>query len=121
MHPSAKNDGSENVAQPLVIRLEEPEWDVSTCERLEQRLAPAIDHADVVVLEMSAVRFMDSTCLGKLVRMYRLRVTGRMFEPTRLVVASPQIRHLFALVKFDELFPIFDTLDEALLYAPSED
>lgn len=37
-----------------------------------------------VVIDMTAVQFMDSSCLRKLVHMYQERATGHGFSPARL-------------------------------------
>lgn len=100
-------------SSPLVIYLQGPEWDISVKDKLEDALAPALDHPDVV-LDLSAVTFMDSTCLGKLVHMYKERVNKHGFRPARLVIKSPNIQRLFRMVEFDKLWPMFGTLEEAL-------
>jgi anti-anti-sigma regulatory factor len=63
---------------------------------------------------MSAVTFMDATCLGKLANMQRERLGKTGFKPATVVVAYPAVRRLFKLVGFDKAWPIFGTLDEAL-------
>lgn len=99
--------------EPLIIRLREEEWDLAVCEHLEQLLVPALEHPNVII-DMSAVRFLDSSCLHKLVHMYRERVIRRGFSPARLIVTSPNVRKLFTIVNLDQVWRIFGTLDEAL-------
>jgi anti-anti-sigma factor len=99
--------------EPLIIRLREEEWDLAVCEHLEQLLVPALEHPNVII-DMTAVRFLDSSCLHKLVHMYGERVTRRGFSPARLVVTSPNVRKLFAILNLDQVWRIFGTVDEAL-------
>jgi len=106
--PRSTADG----ARPLILTLEAPEWDIDSSDALAALLAPATDCADVVV-DLSAVSYIDSTCLGKLVGM-RVKRSAKGFEPARLVVTSPRVRRLFSIVHFDKIWPIFETLDEAL-------
>jgi anti-anti-sigma factor len=96
----------------LVISLIDEEWDLTNCERLEELLVPALDHPNVVI-DMTAVQFMDSSCLHKLVHMYQERVTRGGLSPARFVIPSSNIRRLFAIVNLDQLWAIFETLDEA--------
>ena len=98
--------------RPVVITLEEPEWDIDSSEMLGARLAPAAIYP-LVIVDLSAVSYMDSTCLGKLVGMRAKRVANG-FSPAKLVISSPRVRRLFGIVHFDEIWPIFDSLDAAL-------
>jgi anti-anti-sigma factor len=108
-----------NDDRPLVIRLQEPEWDLTTCDKLEEQLTPTLDWPNVII-DMSAVKFLDSSCLRKFFKMYQERVTTRGFEPARLVVNASNIRRLLAIVGFDELWPIFETREEALAAATAD-
>jgi anti-anti-sigma factor len=94
-----------------MICLADEEWDLTNCERLEELLAPALRHSNVVI-DMTAVQFMDSSRLHKLVHMYQERVTRNGFSPARLVIPSPSIRRLFAIV-LDQIWTVFGTLDKA--------
>jgi hypothetical protein len=42
------------------------------------------------------------------------------FRPARLVLASVQLRHLFLILTFDEVWPIYATLQAALKDALAE-
>jgi anti-anti-sigma factor len=97
----------------LVIELESPEWDISLKDELELALAPALKHPRVVI-DLSAVTYMDSTCLGKLAVINQKRVLKHGFAHARLVITSPNIEKLFRTVKFDKIWPIFGSLDEAI-------
>ena len=98
---------------PLVIRLKDAEWDLSARKKLQFLLAAAADRPRVFI-DMSAVAFMDATCLGKLASMQGERFRKSGLRPATFIVAYPQVRRLFTLVGFDKVWPIFGTMDEAL-------
>ena len=106
--------------QPLVIRLKDSEWDLSARKKLQFLLAAATDRPRVFI-DMSAVTFMDATCLGKLASMQGERFRNGGLRPAALIVAYPHVRRLFTLVGFDKVWPIFGTLDEALADDPPLD
>ncbi len=54
---------------PHIIRLAEPEWDIASCDLLYRILAPALTQPDVII-DMSAVTYLDSSCLSKLIKLY---------------------------------------------------
>jgi|HubBroStandDraft_2_1064218.scaffolds.fasta_scaffold223491_2 anti-anti-sigma factor len=97
---------------PLMVTLSQPEYDVSTCEDLARELMPSYT-APKAIVDMSAVRYLDSTCLSKLVRMHSQRL-NRGFAPARLVLPSKQLRHIFEIVHFDGLWPLYQSLELAL-------
>jgi anti-anti-sigma factor len=98
--------------RPLVIRLKDAEWDLSARTKLQFLLAAASDRPRVFI-DMSAVTFMDATCLGKLASMQGERFRNGL-RPSTLIVTYPHVRRLFKLVGFDKVWPIFDSLDQAL-------
>ncbi len=110
-----------NSGSPLIVTLSQSEYDIASCEQLARELEPTYTHPQVVV-DMSAVRYIDSTCLGKLVRM-RSERGRRSYPPAHLVVLSTQIRRLFEIVRFDHVWPLYDSLEAALgeLTAPAEE
>jgi anti-sigma B factor antagonist len=66
----------------------------------------------IVIVDMSATVFCDSTGLRLLLQAAdRARQAG---GELRLVLAGPQLRRIFAVTGFDQLFPIFATLGEAV-------
>jgi anti-anti-sigma factor len=96
----------------LIIRLEDDEWDFSACERLEDLLRPAYARPRVVI-DMTAVTYLDSSCLQQFVNMNKERVTNRQFAAAHLVIPSANIRRLFAMVGLDKVWPIFEDLSDA--------
>ena len=99
---------------PLVITIDEREWDLAASEQFAQLLAPACDRPNVII-DMSRVEYIDSSCLGKLAALRKARKPSA--PQARLVVASPNVLRVLKIVGFDRLWPIFSSLDEALLDA----
>ena len=65
-----------------------------------------------VLVDLAKINYIDSTGIGELVG-----YLGRFQEAKRqliLVQPSPQIRKLLRVAHLDELFPIVDTLEEAV-------
>jgi anti-anti-sigma factor len=98
---------------PHIIRLAEPEWDIASCDLLYRILAPALTQPDVII-DMSAVTYLDSSCLSKLIKLYVERVTKNGFPPSRMVITSPHIMRLFKITELDRLWSIHPTVAEAL-------
>jgi anti-anti-sigma factor len=99
-------------AKPLIVSLLCSEYDIASSGDLAEELKPAYD-TRLVVVDMSNVSYVDSTCLTELVRMHNERVR-RAFPPVRLVLPSSHLRHLFELARFDGLWPLYDSLEQAI-------
>ena len=97
---------------PLVITLRRREWDIASRDELRVVLEPASQRSAVIV-DMSDVTFMDSTALSEIVAMQLARHQGGL-GPAAFVVTNANILRLFKLVKFDRLWPIFETAAAAL-------
>ncbi len=88
---------------------------VQTAPRFAQRLAEAIDKGNTaIVLDLSAVEFIDSTGLSVLLNGLRQVVAahGRM----AIVCANPTVLRLFEITSLDETFDIFPSRPEAFAY-----
>jgi len=71
-----------------------------------------IDGASMVIVDLSAVHFMDSSGLGALVR---ARKKARVLRTEFAVVcADGMVRQLFAMTGMVHVFPIFDSLEAAV-------
>ena len=75
-------------------------------------IAPALEESDNVILDLSAVQFMDSTGLGALLSCLRLmKAKGGTL---RLAALSPEVRRLFDMVLMDRVFEIHPDVASAL-------
>ncbi len=66
--------------------------------------------ADQLIVDLSGIRFMDSSGLNVLIG------TARQFGPGSfgVVVSRPSIRKVFALTGLDRMFPIFASVTDAM-------
>jgi anti-anti-sigma factor len=66
--------------------------------------------ADRLIVDLSGIRFLDSSGLNVLIR------TARQFGPGSIgvVVSRPSIRKVFALTGIDRIVPIFASVTEAM-------
>lgn len=88
------------------------EIDVATAPALRERLQQLVgESAPTVVVDLSGVSFLDSTALGVLVGAHkRCREAGGQL---RLVITEPRILKVFEITGLTEIFPIYETADEA--------
>lgn len=98
-------------AAPVAISLA-GEYDVYNSDEFARLLDPVSGERDVI-LDFNAVRRLDCTAFTNLLRMRRRRSRAHL-PVERLVGLSPQLRRLFRITHLDEVWPLFDTLDEAL-------
>jgi anti-anti-sigma regulatory factor len=103
---------------PFVVALKRDEYDIASRDELALELEDTYTRSNVI-LDLSAVNYIDSTCLSKLVAMRNRRAESG-FSAARLVLASVQLRHLFFILTFDEVWPIYATLQAALKDALAE-
>ena len=88
-------------------------------ERLDAAAAPAFKKAlqenvtgqpRLVILDVGAVQFLDSTGLGVFVSLLKM-----MGQPglIGIVDAQPAVRRLLQITQLDRLFRLFDSIDDA--------
>lgn len=98
----------------LLIRLDKPQWDYSACARLEEKLRPAFTEPHVII-DMSAVTFLELECLAVLLRLYKTRVGRSGFPPARIVAHSHELKSLLKRAGVGSLWPIFSSVEDALM------
>lgn len=87
------------------------EHDLSTRDLARERLSDARVWAGVIIVDLTAATFIDSSIVGALHSACRADTPPRM----RVVaVAGSEPRRLFDLVGFDEVVPIYECLDDAI-------
>lgn len=89
------------------------EWDIYRCEELQRHLRGAYEEPEVVVLDLTGAKYVTSTLIGALVKLQRHREQGQML-PAVLAVRSPFVRRLLAVTGIEELYDIYESLEEAL-------
>lgn len=89
------------------------EVDASNADELRQFLLACTEGGHpVLVVDMSETAFCDSTGLHQLVRAHKRAIAAG--GEIRLVISTPTVLRLFAIVGIDRFFPIFKSLDEAV-------
>jgi len=89
------------------------ELDASNAAELKSDMAPMIRANAKVVIDLTRVRFMDSSGLGSMLSCLRqLRAKN---GDLKLCGMSEQVRGAFELVRLDRLFDIYPGQSEALL------
>ena len=86
------------------------ELDLYAAPELESALD--IEGAALVVVDLRAVTFMDSTALGIITRTVRVR--GGEERATAVVLPRGHARRIFEITGLDAALPVFPTVDEAL-------
>nr|WP_301484362.1 STAS domain-containing protein [Intrasporangium sp.] len=95
------------------------EIDVYTAPFVRERLDEAVHAGRVnLIVDMTGVRFLDSTGLGVLVG--RLKLTRSLGGSFRIVGTDTRVLKVFAITGLDKVFEIYPTLAEAVAAAEAE-
>jgi anti-anti-sigma factor len=98
----------------LVVSLH-GEHDVSTVDLVRDHLADARISDGVIVVDLTAASFIDSSVTGALYDAYQADAPPR----TRFVApAGTPPRRLFDLISFDRVVPMYERLPDALAAPP---
>ena len=103
---------SRDVGPRTVVEVD-GEIDVATADTLREELAALLDRdrADLVI-DLRAVRFMDSTGLGVLVgTLKKVRLAGGRLQ---LVIDSERLLKVFRITALLQVFTVQDTVEAAL-------
>jgi anti-sigma B factor antagonist len=92
------------------------EVDYSVKDQFDSALTSAVDgvHSPLVI-DLTRIRYMDSTGLNALARA-KSRMMARNDE-LYIVLSQPHLIKVFAMVGFDKLLRIHETLDDAVAAA----
>jgi anti-sigma B factor antagonist len=87
--------------------------DAQTAPTLKNSFAEIIrDGRQDIVLDLTAVDFMDSSGLGAVVGAYKQVRIGK--GDLRIAGLQPVVRKVFELTRLDRVFRIFDSTDQAV-------
>lgn len=88
------------------------EVDLQTSPELRAAVLQAVEPPAAVVIDLAAVRYMDSSGVASLVEgLQRAREVGVAFV---LASPSPSVRRLLDLSRLDRVFTLCETVEEAL-------
>jgi anti-sigma B factor antagonist len=100
-----------------VVRVDEARIDAAVALEFKEAVrAAAGEAAPRIVLDLSAVSFLDSSGLGALVGAMKLLGPGRRLELSGL---HPNLERVFALTRMDSVFRVHRDLGAALDGGPS--
>lgn len=102
----------EKIGNVLVVKPLEKRMDATVAVDFKEKMAGLINAGnDLIVLDLSAVSFMDSSGLGAMVS--SLKMLGRKGD---LVVSGVHqtVMSMFKLTRMDRVFRIFSNQDEAV-------
>jgi anti-sigma B factor antagonist len=96
----------------LIVRAMEDRIDAAGAIQFKDNMRALIQHpASRVVLDLSRVRFMDSSGLGAVVAVMKLMGPGRKLE---LAGLTPTVEKVFRLTRMDSVFTIHAEVPEGL-------
>lgn len=89
------------------------ELDAGNSAEFKREIAPVLDSTTKLALDLSRLRFVDSSGLGAFISC--LRKLNAKGGDLKLFGMSKQVRAVFELVRMDRIFDIVATKDEAVL------
>jgi anti-sigma B factor antagonist len=110
--PEVKLNGQIEDHDVLVLELREPALDYTNVREFRHAALALIRDQPRVVLDMSGVRFVDSSGLGGLISCLR-HVRGSRGD-LKLCSMSDRVRELFELLRMHQVFNIVEPRDEAV-------
>jgi len=99
--------------ETVIITVEEERMDAHNSGNLKERMLQLFDEGKYqLVIDLTNVRFIDSSGLGALVSGFK-NASARDGS-LKLCCLQPQVRSMFELTRLHRVFEIFTTLEEAL-------
>ena len=103
---------SERLGDVTVAALPMDELDASNSADFKRELAPLLDATTKLVLDLSRLRFVDSSGLGAFISC--LRQLNAKGGDVKLCGMSKQVREVFELVRMHRIFDIYPTKEAAV-------
>jgi anti-sigma B factor antagonist len=96
----------------LIITVPEPRIDAAMAIRFKDAIRAATENGpDRVILDMSAVLFVDSSGLGAIVASKKQLGARRKLD---LAGLTPDVAKVFRLTRMDSVFDLFENLNDAV-------
>lgn len=100
-----------NQGQCTVLQIAEERFDAKLAPRFRQEIEQRVDEiGNHLVLDLSQVRFMDSSGLGAVMSVYK------MLRGKKISVVNPQraVKELLKLTRMDKLITSYDSIEDAV-------
>ena len=102
----------EKVGNVAVVKIPVEELDASNTGELKHDIAPILETNTKLVIDLSRLRFVDSSGLGALLSCLR-QLTAKGGD-LKLSGMQKQVRAVFELVRMHRIFDIYTTREEAV-------
>jgi anti-sigma B factor antagonist len=102
----------ERMGEVAVVVLSVEELDASNARDFKRDVAPLLEANPRVVLDLSRLRFADSSGLGAFISC--LRVANASGGDLKLCGVTDHVRQVFELVRLDRIFDIYPTREDAV-------
>lgn len=102
----------DRIGDVTVAAIPVDELDASNTGEFKRDITPVLQANTKLVLDLSRLRFVDSSGLGAILSC--LRQLSAKSGDLKLCGMSKQVRALFELVRMHRIFDIYDTQDEAV-------
>lgn len=99
-------------AAGLLVSIDSENLDAGNSKDFKEMIQPSLSNHGLVVLDLGALKFVDSSGLGALFSC--LCTMNNKDSQLKLIGLSKPVRALFELVRMHRIFSIYNTLDEAL-------
>ncbi|MFZ4537065.1 STAS domain-containing protein [Propionivibrio sp.] len=96
----------------ILITAEGENLDASNSKDFKESIQPYLDSHILAIVDLSPLRFVDSSGLGVLLSC--LRTMNNKESQLKLIGLTKPVRALFELVRMHRIFSIYNSLDEAL-------
>lgn len=102
----------EQIGDVAAVTVPVDELDASNASELKRDIAPLLQANNKVVLDLTRVRFMDSSGLGAMLSCLR-QISAKKGD-LKLCGMSKQVRGAFELVRLHRIFDIYSSKAEAV-------
>jgi len=103
---------TETSAATAVVSFPADHLDASNVKAFRDAMQTVTDSNEIVLLDMAALNFVDSSGLGALLSC--LRAMNAKNGQLRLFGMTKPVKALFELVRMHRIFPIYNSREEAL-------
>jgi anti-sigma B factor antagonist len=98
-------------ASGVLITIEDQNLDAGNSKVFKEEIQRHLDSNTLAILDLSALKFVDSSGLGALLSC--LRIMNNKESQLKLIGLTKPVRALFELVRMHRIFSIYNSLEEA--------